>query len=682
MNNECSLVYPAIAVIELMKQFGVSQVQPLEKFLRNIRIQTTYLKTETGEPKPNVLTIKGFGRMRDPEVDEKGVQKVEDQKLKWKGEADASPGNAIDLKFLRGPGEMISVKDYFAEKGIELKYPKSWVLQCGSKNKDNWIPAELATVISGQRFRGQLTEEQTEGVKTASRLSAEDAKRFVDKKGRLGVVGVLAEREMSVGSQKIQIIPDTITVPGIIVCGRLLPIPAVKYENTGAQPDNAPWNMKDKRLCKTAPSSLAWTILKLGGATMPEEREAIIRKALKSYGLKMREPSFGPSFRSIKSQGSAFEKELSTFFEDSAREKIKLMLVVLPKKNDRYYARVKYCGDFIHGIQTICVQASQLESFNSATAPFYADIAQKYNLKAGGINHLLHDSSTLRAPSGGKVMYAGIDVAHSRTDSKNRKATAYSIASVVANVDTEFGQWPGLVRYQRGNEETVKDLEIMMENRLSLFGTYSGTPANIVVYRGGVSDGNYQTVLAEEFPMIANACDKICKTRPKITIIMVGKGHQKRFYPMDRATAAPKCQHISKPGTLVDSCKESNRGWEFFLQTHFVTKSSKKDASPAAVSAKPAKPAHYVVIKDEAGYEAKTVEEMTNCLCYLSGRSTAPTSVCLPIYYADLLCRRGRCLREASLAWSAGADEKSGKEAGKLWKGGVHRELEYSMFYI
>lgn len=184
-------------------------------------------------------------------------------------------------------------------------------------------------------------------------------------------------------------------------------------------------------------------------------------------------------------------------------------------------------------------------------------------------------------------MYAGIDVAHSRTDSKNRKATAYSIASVVANVDTEFGQWPGLVRYQRGNEETVKDLEIMMENRLSLFGTYSGTPANIVVYRGGVSDGNYQTVLAEEFPMIANACDKICKTRPKITIIMVGKGHQKRFYPMDRATAAPKCQHISKPGTLVDSCKESNRGWEFFLQTHFVTKSSKKDASPAAVSAKP-----------------------------------------------------------------------------------------------
>ncbi|CAD6592727.1 MAG: hypothetical protein ASARMPREDX12_006419 [Alectoria sarmentosa] len=682
MNNECSPVYPAIAVIELMKQFGVSRVQPLEKFLKNIRIQTTYLKTETGEPKPNILRIKGFGRMRDPEVDEKGAQKVEDQKLKWKGEADANPGNATDLKFLRGPGEMISVKEYFVEKGIELKHPKSWVLQCGSKNKDIWIPAELAAVIPGQRFCGQLTEEQAEGVKAASRLSVEDAKRFVDKEGRLGVVGVLAERGSSVGSQTIQIVPDTFTVPGIIACGRLLPVPAVIYENTGAQPGNALWNMKDKRMCKTAPSSLAWTILKLGGATVPEGRETIIRSALKSYGLKMQEPSFGPSFCSIKSRGSAFEKELKTFFEDSAGEKIKLMLVVLPKKNDRYYAKVKYCGDFIHGIQTICIQSSQLESFNSATAPFYADIARKYNLKAGGINHLLHDSSMLRAPSGGKVMYAGIDVAHSRTDGKDRKAAAYSITSVVANVDTEFGQWPGSVRYQFGNEETVKDLEIMMEERLSLFGKHSGNPANVVDYRGGVSDGKHQTVLAEEFPMIAKACDKVCKTRPKITIIMVGQGHQKRFYPLDRATAAPRHQHISKPGTLVDNCKEGNRGWEFFLQTHFVAKSSKEDASPAAAAAKPAKPAHYLVVNDEARYEAKTLEETTNCLCYLFGRSTAPTSVCLPVYYADLLCRRGRCLREVSLAWNAGTDEKSGKEARRLWEGGVHKELKDSMFYI
>ena len=115
MNDEGSLTYPSVTVIELMKQFGMSQVQPLERFLRNIRIKTSYLKTDTGEPKTNVLTIKGFGRMRQPEIDGKGSQKVEDQRLKWKGEADANPGNATNLRFLRDPGEMVSVKEYFAE---------------------------------------------------------------------------------------------------------------------------------------------------------------------------------------------------------------------------------------------------------------------------------------------------------------------------------------------------------------------------------------------------------------------------------------------------------------------------------------------------------------------------------------------------------------------------------------
>lgn len=115
MNDESSLIYPAVKVMEIMKQFGVSQVQPLKRFLKNIRIETSYVKTETGESKTKVLTIKGFGRMREPEIDEKGLQKVEKQRLKWKGEADANPGNANNLRFLRGPGEMISVRDYFAE---------------------------------------------------------------------------------------------------------------------------------------------------------------------------------------------------------------------------------------------------------------------------------------------------------------------------------------------------------------------------------------------------------------------------------------------------------------------------------------------------------------------------------------------------------------------------------------
>lgn len=224
--------------------------------------------------------------------------------------------------------------------------------------------------------------------------------------------------------------------------------------------------------------------------------------------------------------------------------------------------------------------------FGKETAPFYADIAQKYNLKAGGINHRLHDSSLLKGPLDGTVLYVGIDVAHSKTDGNDHKAAAYSVAGVVANVDGDFGQWPGSFRYQPGKKETVKDLEVMMEERLRLFVDRQGIPTKIVVYRRSISARSYQSVLDEEFPMIKNACDRVCinkfnRNRPMITMIIAGKGHQKRFYPMDKATAELKHQRISGLGTLVDSCKESNRVWEFFLQTHFVTKSKKKNAPPA-----------------------------------------------------------------------------------------------------
>ena len=101
---------------------------------------------------------------------------------------------------------------------------------------------------------------------------------------------------------------------------------------------------------KTAPKSLAWTILDLGGATIPEGRETIILKALESYGLKMQKIFRGPDFPSFDPQSEVSDEELKLFFKESAKENIKIVLVVLPKKDDRYYAKVKFCGDFTYGM--------------------------------------------------------------------------------------------------------------------------------------------------------------------------------------------------------------------------------------------------------------------------------------------------------------------------------------------
>lgn len=72
-----------------------------------------------------------------------------------------------------------------------------------------------------------------------------------------------------------------------------------------------------------------------------------------------------------------------------------------------------------------------------------------------------------------------------------------------------------------------------------------------------------------------------------------------------------------------------------------------------------ARPAHYFVIHDEifrrsagsqkkaaagmmGGNEEDTLEQVTQSLCYVYGRSTRAVSICTPAYYADIVCERAR----------------------------------------
>lgn len=76
------------------------------------------------------------------------------------------------------------------------------------------------------------------------------------------------------------------------------------------------------------------------------------------------------------------------------------------------------------------------------------------------------------------------------------------------------------------------------------------------MYRNGVSEGQYDTVLQEELPTIRKACEKIYPATstkneiPRISIVVVGKRHNTRFHPTKEADA----DRSSNPqnGTVVD----------------------------------------------------------------------------------------------------------------------------------
>ena len=284
----------------------------------------------------------------------------------------------------------------------------------------------------------------------------------------------------------------------------------------------------------------------------------------------------------------------------------------------------------------------------------------KFNLKAGGINQVI-DPAKLGIVSEGKTMVVGmssfckvyiaianfmpgIDVTH---PSPGSKEDAPSAAAIVASCDKFLGQWPCDYSIQESRKEMVTALQTLFLGRLKMWAKKnpsSRLPENIIVYRDGVSEGQFQSVLDEELPLMRNACRQMYPPEatkqgfPKFSIIICGKRHHTRFYP----TSTDDCDKSSncKPGTVIDRGVTETRNWDFFLQPHACLQGT-------------ARPCHYYVILDEvfrkqplkAGNKnpADTLEDLTHNMCHLFGRATKAVSLCPPAYYADLLCTRLRC---------------------------------------
>ena len=160
-------------------------------------------------------------------------------------------------------------------------------------------------------------------------------------------------------------------------------------------------------------------------------------------------------------------------------------------------------------------------------------MVQKINLKLGGINHILDDDSYGLIYEG-ETMVVGIDVTHPPPGNDG----APSVAAMVASQDKELSQWPADLRINERRQEMVNLLQEMLVTRLQHFKEKNSKclPKNILIYRDGVGEGQYKTVLEEELPRMRAACHKVYGMEyelgvyPRISLIVVGKRHHTRFY--------------------------------------------------------------------------------------------------------------------------------------------------------
>lgn len=237
-------------------------------------------------------------------------------------------------------------------------------------------------------------------------------------------------------------------------------------------------------------------------------------------------------------------------------------------------------------------------------------------------------------------MVIGIDVTHPSTDLK--RGGAPSIAAMVASVDQYLSQWSAEISIQKTRQERVSDLNNMLKTLLELWKERHGKyPSRILVYRDGVSEGQYKMVKEEEQPLLEQACKELYQAVnqaiPDMTIMIVTKRHHTRFAPANpgEADSTENCP----AGTAVDRAITSPSLWEFYLQPHSAIQGS-------------ARPGCYTVIKDDIFRKAarnglagrlnaeEICERVTQSLCYIFGRATRAVGIVTPAYYADIVCTR------------------------------------------
>jgi eukaryotic translation initiation factor 2C len=252
------------------------------------------------------------------------------------------------------------------------------------------------------------------------------------------------------------------------------------------------------------------------------------------------------------------------------------------------------------------------------------------------------------------------------------------LAGLVASIDGHFGQWPSISWEQASRQEMLSDALVdAFASRIELWkkANKGQHPNRIVIFRDGVSEGQYSLVLDVELPMLREACRKTCppKDQPQLTVIVSVKRHQTRFFPSD-STEMTRSGNI-KNGTVVDRGITQARYWDFYLTAHDALKGT-------------ARPAHYTVLLDEIfrqrfkGSAADELEKLTHELCYLYGRATKAVSICPPAYYADIVCERARAHRPEDYDASDAVSMGSGSTAPRTSNRQIHPALRDTMYYM
>lgn len=684
--------------IEIFQRSQGTDLHALERTIANISINVTHIPAKTN--------ISGRLMPRLP----KTVQRLASDKDGTGSNTVKVPkfGANADQVFFSVDNKFISVAQSLKQrwnKTINEKFKDQPVVNVAPRGQTpSYLHPQFCDLVENQFSKKILSgDNTTKMLNFAVKRPAANAD-FIAREAQ-SVLGITKSANTTLEAFHLKVGKNLITVEA-----RVLPsISGIKYaRGDSARAVDGSWNLRGKQFV-TPGSGPRWTHLFIQTNALPEVatdgmKEGVMQisegltRAMEAAGIPKsqhcQDPNTNMHFLHLARGGKSsdwatlLEKRLQTFknnlIDKTNRNRKSFVCVVVPvQDNAIIYSTVKRIADVNVGLHTVCVRADKQSKWNDQ---YWANISLKINLKLGGVNQTL-DPKRLGIIALSKTMVIGLDVTHPAPDSTR---SAPSVAAMVASVDANLGQFPCILKLQKRGIEMVEDhVADMLTTRLEVWQKKNARqlPENIIVYRDGVSEGQYGLVIDKELKGMREACKvkyPAGKT-PNFTIIICGKRHNTRFYPTD--TEQTGRTGNPRPGTVVDRGVTEAGNWDFYLQAHFALQGT-------------ARPCHYYVIHDEvlskyysnktilqrAGFSstADALEDLTHSMCYLFSRATKAVSYAPPAYYADIACERGRAYLAELLGLGASdfADAHGEPTAAVRNSVNVHADLLDSMYYI
>ncbi|KAK7322499.1 hypothetical protein VNO77_25880 [Canavalia gladiata] len=509
----------------------------------------------------------------------------------------------------------ITVFDYFKyHKNIELDYSADMpCINVGKPKRPSYFPIELCTLVSLQRYTKALTNLQRAQVVEKSRQKPHERKVALQDSLRRSK----HEDESMFRSCGITIEPNFTRIEGRV----LKPPKLLVGRGENFIPRNGRWNFNNKKLVDPVRIE-RWAIVNFSARCDTRHLWNILKKCAEMKGI-----DINPPYREFQ-EDSRFRRDPAHVRVEKIYANVKpnlpgvpqLLLCILPeRKNCDIYGPWKRRNLIEEGVATQCIAPTKLND------QYITNVLLKINAKLGGVNSFLSTENSHSIPfvSSKPTLILGMDVSHGSPG----RSDVPSIAAVVSSrCWPQISRYRAAVRTQSSKVEMIQSLfdpvsdtedKGIIRELLKDFKNTSGgmNPQQIIIFRDGVSESQFNQVLNIELDQIIEACKHFDKNwNPKFTLIVAQKNHHTRFFQAEAQENVP-------PGTVIDKgiCHPKNN--DFYLCAH-------------AGMIGTTRPTHYHVLHDEIGFSADGLQELVHYLCYTYQRSTTAVSIVAPIYYA------------------------------------------------